>query len=148
MAHETTDHAVALPLIPTGSIALGACVVIAFVGGFISQQRGGLWSDGLWTLAATIPGVLIPMGILLMMPPKEAHAWSVPVLAGTMIRALTVLTIGIAFYVLVGPDRVVFFLTMLAALMVTLIIDVAAVLSLIQKHTPAMMPSVDAEGIS
>ncbi len=137
-----------MPLIRTGSIGLGVCIVVALLGGLIAVQRDGVMSDGLWTLLATIPGVLIPMGILLTMPPKEAPAWSVPVLAGTMIRALTVLTIGIATYVIAGPDRVVFFLTMLSVLMVTLVVDVAAVVSLIQKHTLGMTPIIDAEGIS
>jgi len=139
---------VKMPLIRTGSIGLGVCIVVALLGGLIAVQHDGMMSDGLWTLLATIPGVLIPMGILLTMPPKEAPAWSVPVLAGTMIRALTVLTIGIAIYMIAGPDRVVFFMTMLSVLMVTLIVDVAAVVSLIQKHAPGMMPIVDAEGIS
>ncbi len=139
---------VKLPLVRTGSIALVICVIIAILGGLIAQQRGGEMNDGLWSLAATIPGVLIPMGILLAMPAKNAPEWSVPVLAGTMIRALTVLTIGMAIYMIASPDRVVFFLTMLSALMITLIIDVASVLSLIQKHTPGMTPAVDAEGIS
>ena len=148
--HANTTHAseVKLPLIQTGLIAVVVCLLIAVAGGFIAQQRGGVMADGLWSLVATIPGVLIPMGILLAMPPKEAPLWSVPVLAGTMIRALTVLTIGMAIYMIVEPARVVFFLTMLTALMVTLIIDVASVMSLIQKHTPGMTPMVDAEGIS
>lgn len=149
MAHEMTDHAVELPLIRTGSIAVVVCVTIALLGGIISEQRGGVMSDGIWTLAATIPGVLIPMSILLMMPAKDdAPSWSVPVLAGTMIRALIVLSIGLVIYMTIEPARIVFFLTMLMALMATLVVDVAGVLSLIQKHTPAMMASVDAEGIS
>ncbi len=148
MTNQTTPNEVKLPLIRTGLIALVICVVIAFAGGMIAQQRGGVMSDGLWSMLATIPGVLIPMGILLMMPAKNAPEWSVPVLAGTMIRALTVLTIGVAIYMIASPDRVVFFLTMLTALMITLTIDVASVLSLIQKHTPGMTPAVDAEGIS
>ena len=148
MSIQTMPNEVKLPLVRTGSIALVVCVLIALIGGMIAQQRGGVMNDGLWSMAATIPGVLIPMGILLAMPAKNAPEWSVPVLAGTMIRALTVLTIGMAIYMIASPDRVVFFLTMLSALMVTLIIDVASVLSLIQKHTPGMTPAVDAEGIS
>ncbi len=137
-----------MPLIQNGSIALVCCVIIAVAGGFVSAQRGGVLNDGLWTLLATIPGVLIPMGILLAMPPKEAPLWSVPVLAGTMIRALTVLTIGLSVYMLIGPAKIVFFLTLLIALMVALIIDVASVLSLIQKHTVGITPTADAEGIA
>jgi len=139
---------VKLPVIRTGSIGVFVCVVVAIAGGLIAQQRGGSINDGFWTLVATIPGMLIPMGILSMMPPKPAPAWCVPVLAGTMIRAMTVLTIGLAVYMLISPERVVFFLTMLSALMITLVIDVAAVLSLIQKHTVGDLPMADAEGIS
>lgn len=139
---------VRLPLIQTGLIALVVCVVCAIVGGLISQSRGGAMSDGVWTLIATIPGVLIPMGILMMMPPKEPGAWSVPVLGGTMVRALTVLTIGMAVYMLIGPAKVVFFLTLLVALMITLVIDVTSVLSLIQRHPSESMSMGDAEGVS
>ncbi len=147
MPNEVPNE-VRMPLVQTGSIGVGVCVVAALLGGFVALERGGLMSDGLWTLLATIPGVLIPAVILLGMPPKPAMAWSVPVLAGTMIRALTVLTIGISVFMIAAPDRVVFFLTMLSVLMITLIVDVAAVLSLIQKHTPGMTPSADAEGIA
>lgn len=148
MSNQTTPNEVKLPLIRSGLMALVVCVVVAFAGGMISQQRDGVMTDGIWSLLATIPGVLIPIGILLMMPPKQAYEWSVPVLAGTMVRALTVLTIGLVIYKTIEPARVVFFLTMLTALMMTLIIDVASVLSLIQKHTPTLKPVVDAEGIS
>jgi len=112
------------------------------------MQRGNQLSDGLWTLLATIPGVLIPMGILSRMPAKHAGEWGVPVLMGTMIRAMVVLTIGIALYMMIDPARVVFFLTLLSALMVVLLIDVVSVLSLIQKHAIGMTPMGDAEGIS
>ncbi|MBL4698773.1 MAG: hypothetical protein JKX70_08055 [Phycisphaerales bacterium] len=148
MTNQALDNEVKLPLIRTGLMAMVVCVIVAFVGGIIAQQRGGVMADGLWSMLATIPGVLIPMGILMVIPAKNAPDWSVPVLAGTMIRALTVLTIGIAIYMIAGPERVIFFLTMLTALMVTLIIDVASVLSLIQKHTPGMSQAIDAEGIS
>ena len=146
---STSNDAVKLPLIQTGLMAMVVCVIVAFVGGLIAQQRGGEMADGLWSMLATIPGVLIPMGILdgrclRRAPPSGAFLC----LRGTMIRALTVLTIGMAIYMIASPDRVVFFLTMLTALMITLIIDVASVLSLIQKHTPGITPAVDAEGIS
>jgi hypothetical protein len=148
MTPDAINNEVRLPLIQMGSINVVACILIAIIGGLISQQRGSLMTDGVWSLAATIPGVLIPMGILLVMPPKEAHAWSVPVLAGTMIRALTVLTIGMAIYMIFGPAKVVFFLTMLVALMITLIIDVTFVLSLIQKHSTGMKLVGESEGNS
>jgi hypothetical protein len=148
MSNETMPIAVKLPLIQNGSIGLACCAAIAIVGGLISQQRGGMMSDGLWTLLATVPGVVIPIGILLGMPAKMPGEWGVPVLMGTMIRAMVVLTIGIALFMVIDPARVVFFLTLLSALMVALLVDVVSVLSLIQKHTRGMMPVSDAEGIS
>lgn len=141
-------NAVKLPLIQTGLIGLVCCVVIAVAGGLISGQRDGVMADGLWTLLATIPGVVIPIGILLRMPAKMPGEWGVPVLMGTMIRAMVILTIGIAMYMIIEPSRIVFFLTLLTALMTTLLIDVVSVLSLIQKHTIGMTPMGDAEGIS
>jgi len=82
------------------------------------------------------------------MPPKLAGAWSVPVLMGTALRALIVLGVGITIYLLITPDRIVFFLTLISSLLITLIIDVVAVLSFIQKHTPAIAVAGDPEGIS
>jgi len=148
MTIETMANEVKLPLIRTGSIGVACCVAIALIGGLISQQRGDVFADGLWTLMATIPGVLIPMGILLQMPAKQPGEWGVPVLMGTVIRAMIVMTIGIAIYMTADPARVVFFLTLLTALMATLLVDVVSVLSLIQKHTTGMTPVGDAEGIS
>jgi energy-converting hydrogenase Eha subunit A len=151
MTNETIEsmaNEVKLPLIRTGLIALAFSVVVAIIGGLVSVQRGDAIGDGLWTLLATIPGVLIPIGILTRMPSKPAGEWGVPVLMGTMIRAMVVLTIGIALYMVIDPARVVFFLTLLSALMGMLLIDVLSVLSLIQKHATGLTPVVDAEGIS
>ncbi len=148
MSTHTTANTVKMPLIQIGSMGLLVCIVIAFSAGMISSNRGDLFSDGLWTLLATVPGVLIPTAILLFMPPKEPGAWSVPVLAGTMIRAMVVLTIGLAIYMLIAPAKVLFFMALLCALMITLIIDVSSVLILIQKHSSGMMPAADAEVVS
>ena len=139
---------VQLPIKTIGLLSLLACVVIAISAGYLSTQRGGGMNDGLIALFATIPGVLVIMGILMSLPPKHAGAWSVPVIMGTALRALIVLSIGLAIYFTISPDKFVFFLTLLASLMIALIIDVVAVLSLIQKHTPAMAVAGDSEGIS
>jgi hypothetical protein len=147
MTHSTPND-VKLPAVRIGMLGFVGCVLAAAIGGMLSTQRDGSLNDGLWTLVATIPGVLIPMFILMIMPAKQPGQWGVPVVAGTMIRALVTLTIGLAIYMLIGPAKVVFFLTMLAALMITLVIDVASVLTLIQKHSTSMMPVADAEGIS
>ncbi len=143
------DHndGVRLPAMLIGAISLVACVLIATAGGYLSTQRGGEMSDGLNTLFATIPGVLIPMGVLAVLGSKPAPMWSVPVLAMTVLRALIVLAVGMGVYALVGADKSVFFLTLLASLLVTLGIDVMSVLSLIQKHPMAMQAAGESEGV-
>ena len=145
---QSNADEVRLPLMRTGLIAVVVCVVLAVIGGLLSIQRDGAMSDGVWTLLATIPGVLIPIGILSILPPKEPAAWGFPVLAGTIIRAMSVLTIGIAVYVLIDPAKYVFFFTLLTVLMITLAVDVASVLSLIQRHAGGIVPQVHAEGVS
>jgi len=128
-------------------IALVSCVVIALIGGLVSQQFSGRFGDGMWTLLATIPGVLIPLGILYAIPAKKPVEWGFPVLAGTLIRAMMVLMIGIPIYLLIGPAKVAFFMTLLAVLLITLVVDVASVMSLIQRHTRPIVVAGGAEGI-
>lgn len=130
-----------------GAISLAACLLIALTGGYLSTQRGGAMSDGLNTLIASVPGVLIPVGLLIMLPARPAPMWSVPVLGMTMLRAFVVLGIGMGINALIGPDKTVFFLTLLASLLVTLGIDVVSVLSLIQKHPVAMHAMGESEGV-
>jgi len=148
MTTQAMPNAVRLPLIRIGSVDVLGCVLIAVVGGILSQQRGGQMVDGLWTLLATIPGVLIVMGILRLIPPRPSSEWGIPVLAGTLIRAMGTLTIGIAIYIMMGPTRIPFFFTLLGALMATLVIDVSSVLSLINKHTIDDSAIAGAEGAS
>lgn len=148
MTTPAYDNEMRLPTMLIGSISLVACVLVAIAGGMVSAGReGGSLGDGLSTLIATVPGVLATIGILSIMPAKAPGAWAVPVLGGTMLRALLVLTVALAVYVLLGPDRVVFFLTLLAALMIALIVDVALLVMLISKHQTATGAGGESEGL-
>ncbi len=141
------NELVRLPAMLIGAISLVCCALIAVAGGYLSTQRGGVMSDGLNTLIAVVPGVLIPAAILMFMPPKPAGFWAVPVLALTVLRALIAMGIGLAIFMLIEPNKTVFFMTLLASLLVTLSIDVASVLFLIQKHAPAMDAARESEGV-
>ncbi|MFG0315168.1 MAG: hypothetical protein ACF8LL_13410 [Phycisphaerales bacterium] len=141
------NELVRLPAMLIGAISLVCCALIALGGGYLSTQRGGAMSDGLNTLIAMVPGVLIPAAILMIMPPKPAGVWAVPVLALTVLRAMIAMGIGFAIFMLIDPSKTVFFMTLLASLLVTLSIDVASVLFLIQKHAPAMNAARESEGV-
>lgn len=141
------NELVRLPALLIGAILMVSCALIAGVGGYLSTQRGGDFNDGLNALIAIVPGVLIPTIILFIMPAKPAGVWAVPVLALTILRALLVMAIGLGVYTIVGADKTIFFMTLLASLLVTLSIDVASVLFLIQKHAPAMDAVRESEGV-
>lgn len=141
------DNAVRLPAMPTSAVSLACCVGLALIGGMLGVNRGGTMNDGLLTLWATVPGVLIPAAILRAMPAQAPGAWSVPVLGGTMLRALIVLMVGLGLYALAGPSKVVYFLTLLAGLMITLVIDVTSLLMLVSKHAPTMVVAGESKGI-
>jgi hypothetical protein len=141
------NELVRLPALLIGAISMVSCALIAGLGGYLSTQRGGDFNDGLNALIAIVPGVLIPTIILFIMPAKPAGVWAVPVLALTILRALLVMAIGLGVYTIVGADKTVFFMTLLASLLVTLSIDVASVLFLIQKHAPAMDAVRESEGV-
>lgn len=141
------NELVRLPALLIGAISMVSCALIVGLGGYLSTQRGGEFNDGLYALIAIVPGVLIPTIILFIMPAKPAGVWAVPVLALTILRALIVMAIGLGVYTIVGADKTVFFMTLLASLLVTLSIDVASVLFLIQKHAPAMDAVRESEGV-
>ncbi|MEZ6164377.1 MAG: hypothetical protein R3B67_08090 [Phycisphaerales bacterium] len=140
------NEMVRLPAMLIGAISLVCCALIAYAGGYLSTQRGGEMSDGFNTLIAIVPGVLIPTAILMMLPPKPAGVWAVPVLALTVLRAMIALAIGFAIFMLIEPNKTIFFMTLLTSLLITLSIDVASVLFLIQKHAPAMDAAHESEG--
>ncbi len=141
------NELVRLPALLIGAISMVSCVLISCIGGYLSTQRGGDFSDGLNALIAIVPGVLIPTIILFMMPAQPAGVWAVPVLALTILRALIVMATGLVVHAIIGADKTIFFMTLLASLLVTLSIDVASVLFLIQKHAPAMDAVRESEGV-
>lgn len=145
--HADHNEGVRLPAMLIGAISLVSCVLIALVGGYLSTQRGGQVSDGLNALIATVPGVLIPTAALMLLSTRPAPMWAVPVLGMTVLRALVVLSIGFGVFTMIGSDKTVFFMTLLASLLVTLGIDVMSVLSLIQKHPMAMQAAGESEGV-
>lgn len=130
-----------------GAISVGACVLIAITGGYLSTQRGGALSDGINTLIASVPGVVIASAVLGLMPARAAGLWAVPVLGMGVVRAIVTLALGMGVFALIGPDKAVFFLTLLVSLLAALGIDVASVLSLISKHTPAEHGAGESEGV-
>ena len=141
------NELVRLPAMLIGAISLFVCVLIAVAGGYLSTQRGGEMNDGINTLIASVPGVLIPAIILFLIAPKPAGMWAVPVLAMTVVRAMIVLAIGLVVFMTIEPNKTVFFMTLLASLLVTLSIDVASVLYLIQKHAPVNNVARESEGV-
>jgi len=141
------NELVRLPALLIGAISMVLCVLIACAGGYLSTQRGGDFNDGLNALIAIVPGVLIPTIVLFMMPAKPAGVWAVPVLALTILRALIVMATGLVVHTITGADKTIFFMTLLASLLITLSIDVASVLFLIQKHAPAMNAGRESEGV-
>lgn len=143
------DHndAVRLPAMLIGAISAGVCVLIALGGGYLSSQRGGAMSDGINTLIASIPGVIIASAVLGLMPARAAGLWAIPVLGMGVVRAFVSLALGMGIYALIGPDKAVFFLTLLVSLLAVLGIDVASVLSLISKHAPAEHAAGESEGV-
>ena len=94
-----------------------------------------------------MPGVLIPAAALMLLSTRPAPMWAVPVLGMTVLRAMIVLSVGLGISTLVGPEKTVFFMTLLASLLLTLGIDVMSVLSLIQKHPMPTQASGESEGV-
>ena len=146
MTHTDHNHEVRLPAMLIGAISLVSCVLIAFAGGYLSTQRGGHLSDGVNTLIAMVPALLVPVALLMLLERRPAPMWSVPVIAMTVLRALIALALGMGVYALIGPSKAVFFMTLLASLLVTLGIDVVCVLSLIQKHPVAAQAAGESKG--
>lgn len=126
-------------------LMFGACVIVATGGAFIGSQRGLGFDAGLLSLGATIPGILISLLLLNIRPAQPAGMWAVPVVAGTMVRAFVTLLIAIGIFLSMDPDRAVFLLTVLGALLVCLAIEVGVVLSMV--NTRVAVESASLEGV-
>lgn len=110
-----------------------ACVVIGIVGGWVATTMGLAMSDGLWSIGAVLPGILVTLMMLNALPARSAGLWAVPVLGGTMVRAGVVIVIGIGIFLSFDPSKNVFLMTLLMSVLAVLVIDVMMVLSLIRS---------------
>lgn len=143
---------VRLPILKMAGLSVLACVMIGIGGGSVANIRGEVMTDGLWTIAAMLPAVLLTLMGLNLLPSRAAGMWAVPVLAGTMIRAGMVAVLGFVVFLIVEPTKNVFLLTLLMSLLTVLVIDVMSVLSLIksveessmERHAPVPTPEVQA----
>ncbi|MBO6513713.1 MAG: hypothetical protein JJ974_07100 [Phycisphaerales bacterium] len=140
-----------LPILKMAGLSVLACVMIGIAGGAISSMREGSMIDGLLTIAAMFPGVLITLMVLNILPARPAGMWGVPVLAGTMFRAGVVAVIGFGVYLALEPTKELYVLTLLVSLLAVLAIDVLMVLVLVKSveivnSEDAPMMSVAPEG--
>lgn len=133
---------VRLPLLRLGAVLLGVCAAGAGLGVWIGIARGVSIQPGLLTLGATIPGVLASLTLLALRPAQPAHAWALPVVAGTMVRAMVALLIALAVISTVSTDKPVFLLTVLGVLLACLAIEVGVVLSMIRAHGVDPQPTL------
>lgn len=148
---QPTPESTRLPILKMAGLSVLACVMIGIGGGAIATLRDGSMTDGLLTIAAMFPGVLITLMGLNMLPTRPAGMWGVPVLGGTMFRAGIVGVIGFGVYLALEPAREIFVLTLLVSLLVVLAIDVLTVLALVKSveivnSEDASMMSMTPEG--
>jgi predicted neutral ceramidase superfamily lipid hydrolase len=146
MNAASTLPEVKLPIAKVGAATILACVACAFAGGAIATTQDGSMRDGLLTLIATIPSVGLSLMVLGFLPARIPGSWGIPVLGVSMARAMMALSFGLAIYIFMDPSKVVFFLSLLAALLIVLIIEVASVMFLVHEHTPAQS-GLAAEGV-
>ncbi len=148
MNASSTHPEVKLPIARLGSSAILVCVLCAFVGGLIgTTQSGGSMRDGMLTLIATVPSVGLALLVLGALPPRIPGMWGVIVIGVSMARSLMALAIGLAVYLTMDPSKFVFFLSLLVALMIVLVIEVATVMFLVHEHTPEQSSGLAAEGV-
>jgi cytochrome bd-type quinol oxidase subunit 1 len=93
------------------------------------------------SLAATLPGLAASLGVLALRPAQPAHAWAMPVLAGTMLRAMLTLMIALVVVTATAIDKPVFMLTVLGVLLACLAIEVGVVLRMINPRGAATQPA-------
>lgn len=130
------------PLLRLSAALLGVCVAGAAAGVWVGDMRGVSAQPGLLTLGATVPGVLASLVLLAIRPAQPAHAWAVPVVAGTMVRAMVALLIALAVVSTMTVDKPVFLLTVLGVLLACLAIEVGVVVSMIRAHGPDPKPTL------
>lgn len=146
MNTQNTPNEVKLPIAKLASAALLVCVLGAFIGGSVATTQNGTMKDGMLTLFATIPSIALGLLVLGFLPARMPGMWGVVVLGVSMARSLMALAIGLAVYLTMEPSKFVFFLSLLAVLLIVLVIEVASVMFLVHEHTPEHS-GVAAEGV-
>ena len=124
---------VRLPILKMAAMSVVACVLIGLAGGWAATTKGLAMTDGVWAIGALLPGIILTLMTLNMLPARSAGLWAVPVLAGTMIRAGLVIMIGFGIFLTFGPSKNIFFMTLLMSILAVLVIDVMSLLSLIKS---------------
>ena len=108
---------VRLPILKLAAMSVVACVVIGFVGGWVATTKGLAMSDGLWSIGALLPGILVTLMMLNALPSRSAGLWAVPVLAGTMVRVGIVIVVGFGVFLSFGPSKNIFLMTLLMSVL-------------------------------
>jgi hypothetical protein len=119
----------------------GVAIAASLAGGFVATARGVPFWVGPSSLAATLPGLAASLGVLALRPAQPAHAWAMPVLAGTMLRAMLTLMIALVVVTATAIDKPVFMLTVLGVLLACLAIEVGVVLRMINPRGAATQPA-------
>lgn len=140
MAHDPATT-VRPPLLRLAAGMVGVGVAGAIAGGWFATTRELPFAVGPMTLAATLPGMAASLGLLAMRPAQPAHAWAVPVVAGTMVRAMVTLLICLALVAATSVDKPVFMLTVLGVLLACLAMEVGVVLRMINPRGAESQPA-------
>ncbi len=135
-----------LPILKMAGLSVLAAGMIGIGSGSIASMRGHEMTDGWLTIAVMLPGILVTLMALNILPARPAGMWGVPVLVGTMFRAGIVAVLGFGAYLVVEPMKELFVLTLLVSLLVVLAIDVLTVLALVK--TVESVEIVNTEGSS
>lgn len=143
----TTDPTTPIrpPMARLSVLLVGACVVAAGIGAGVGVSRDAGWMPGVMSLGASLPGVAVSLLLLSIRPAAPAGTWAIPVVAGTMVRAFLSLLIALGVILAMDPDRALFLLTVLGALLACLAIEVGVVLSMM--HTRDAAPAASLEGV-
>ncbi len=129
------------PLLRLTAVLVGVGLGGAILAGWVATMRGGSFTLGLMTLAATLPGITISLLLLASRPAQPASKWPVAVLAGTMVRAMTTLLIGLGMATAMTLDNTVFLLTILGVLLIALVVEVGIVLRMVNASGAATQPA-------
>lgn len=146
MSTHSTPNEVKLPIAKLAPAALLVCVLGAFAGGSIATTQDSTMRDGMLTLIASVPSITLGLLVLGFLPPRMPGLWGIVVLGVSMARSLMALALGVAVYLTMDPSKFVFFLSLLAVLLIVLVIEVASVMFLVHEHTPDHS-GVAAEGV-